>query len=191
MFYRALVPVAITKPMTDSSSMALVQYGVNISPVRPKFVIPKTGIPINTMKIDNGKGWAHNKLQKFVGEARATRLDGMTGTKAFKKMTDEIIQDGVIMDQFKYDKMSDKISLQMSKGRQQGIRQFLDWIDGRKTIPGPDGKKIEVSHVINQKDYIDFIQSFAEGSPIESDIYETPVRSISPGTQSINESVRF
>ena len=191
-FYRGVVPVPITKPMTDKSSMAIVQYGIGIAKVQPKFLIPKTGIPLNTMEIDGGKGWAYNKFQEFVGIERAKLLDKFTGTKSFEKRTNEIIVDGVIVDPFKYDQVGEKLSAAMSQGRRAGVMRFLDWIDGRTEIPGRDGKMIPVDKVINKADYVEFTRAYREGEPIESDVYGIPQRSVSPGTQSvIDQSIEF
>ena len=191
-FYRAVVPITKYKPKNDPSSTAIIQYGVNISPVRPKFIIPGTGVPLNTMEIDGGQGWAHNKLQEFVGKERKILLDKHTSSSAYKKRTEENIQDGVVMDQFKYETEADIISSLLSAGRSVGIQKFLKWIDGRTTIPGPKGKEITLEKVVNKADYTDFAKQYRKGKPVESDLYEIPNRAISPGAQqTINESVEF
>ena len=190
-FYRSVVPITKYTPTNDTASLAIVQYGVNVSPVRAKFIIPDTGIPLNTLQIDGGQGWAHNELQRLVGVERDKRMKKLI-TKSFQNRTDKIIQDGVIMDQFKYEEQADKISSALSKGRERGIHEFLQWIDGRTTIPGPGGKEIEVEFVVNKADYRKFIRDYRRGEEPTSDLYQIPQRSVSPGAQrTINESVEF
>ena len=190
-FYRGLVPVPIVDTLKDTASSALIQYGVSISRIQPKFIIPGAGIPLNTMEIDGGKGWAYNKLEEFIGKKRSEYLDDFVD-KDFVNDTKEIIQDGVVMDPFQYEINSEHLSRMMSEGRRQGILDFLEWIEGKKEIPGPDGKMIPVQKVIKEEDYYSFAEAYQEGQPIESDVYKIPPRTISPGAQStVTESVEF
>ena len=189
MMYRAMVPVAIVKPMSDKGSAALVQYGVSISKVQPKFSIPGIGIPLNTLEIDGGAGWAYDKYQDLVGKARSQFIDKIANTSAFTRVSEGIIKDGVVVDPFKYEEVSDKLSRAMSLGRQKGIVDFLEWINGKTEIPGPlvDGKRImiPVSKVVNKDDWMGFAKAYQKGRPIESDLYELPKRAVSPGAQDL------
>jgi hypothetical protein len=192
MFYRALVPVAITKPMDDRSSAALVQFGVGISKVQPKFAIPQTGIPLNTMEIDDGRGFAYDKLQEFVGISRASMIDKIVNTSSFTRLTDSVLEDGRVSNPAKYEKMSESLSLAMSAGRRQGVMAFLEWVDGKTEIPGPivDGKRtmIPITKVVSRKG-VEGWEAFAKGyyqnQPFGSEIYELPKRTVSPGAQDL------
>ena len=195
MFYRALVPVPITKTMEDKGSAALVQYGVSISKVQPRFVIPGIGIPINTMELDDGSGWVYNKFQEFIGKRRAEYIDDFVDD-AFIESTNEIIKDGIILDAFQYELNSEDLSRMMSEGRRQGVLDFLEWIEGRTEIDGPviDGKreKIILRKIVREEDYYEFAEAYQEGTPIESNIYKIPRQSVSPGAQTtVDQSIGF
>jgi len=192
MFYRATIPVAITKPMDDAASAALVQFGVSISKVQPKFLIPGTGIPLNTMDIDGGLGWAYDKLQEFIGKRRAVAIDKVVKSSSFKRAKKSAIVNGAIGNPAKYEKIGEELSKYYSQARAQGIDDFLKWIDGREKIPGPmvDGKRemIPVEHVITRHGPLGwqtFGKAYYKNKPIESDIYQIPKRVMSPGSQDL------
>lgn len=189
-FWRSIVPVSIHAPMTDKSSLALAQFGVSPPKVGVKFVIPKTGVTLNVMAIDGGQGWAHDRLDKMIGEARAKEVDKLVNSSYFKRTRDKALKDGVVIDQYYYDELSYELSRAMSDGRADGIYDFLDWIDGRAEIPGPEGKSIKVEQVIKEDDYMEFVKSYErEGVIPESEIYSIPKRQVSPGTEAvINEA---
>ena len=73
----------------------------------------------------------------------------------------------------------------MALGRQDGIIDFMDWIEGKTEIPGPEGKMIKVDKIVYEDDYMRFVEAYEEGEPIESDLYSIPKRRISPGAEKL------
>lgn len=192
MFYRAVVPITLTKPMTDKASAALVQFGVSITKVQPKFLIPKTGIPLNTMDIDGGLGWAYDKLQEFIGKKRAIAMDKAVANRSFIKKRKQAIVKGAVADPAMYEAISEELSKYYSKARTAGILEFMVWIEGKKEIPGPmvNGKRvmIPVEHVVTRHGPLGwqtFGKAYMKNEPIKNELYGKPQRVVSPGSQNL------
>ena len=191
-YVRSMIPVQINKPMEDLASKALLQFGVYPSQVSTKLSLIGTGVDLNLLAIDDGAGFAHDKLEEYVGKARATLLDGLVKDAGFKKLWGEIMTDGRIVDQFRYELMQDMISENLAQGRELGKIQFLEWLDGRETIPGPlDNKtgkptEIPVTEVFRLEDYPGIEESFIKGEDFESEIYERKGKATLPSQGTVD-----
>ena len=186
-YVRSMIPVQVTTPMKDMASKALLQFGVYPSQVATVLSLPEVGLDLNLLAIDDGAGWAHDKLEEFVGNSRAERLDLLVNKgSAFTSMWQEIVVDGRVVDSYKYEMMQDMLSENLAKGRQDGKIKFLLWLDGRETIPGPEDTEIPVTEVFRLSDYPDIELSFREGEPVESEIYQRKGKSVIPSQGNID-----
>ncbi len=185
-YVRGMIPVQINKPMSDLASKALLQFGVYPSQVATTLSLPGVGLDLNLLALDGGAGFAHDKLEEFVGKARSVDLDAIVGSADFKKLWKEVMTDGRIVDPFRYELLQDMIMESLARGRELGKFQFLTWLDGRETVPGPIDSKtgkpteIPVTEVFNMDDYPEIEAGWIEGKPVKSDIYDRKGKSVLP-----------
>lgn len=179
-YVRGLIPVQVNKEMKDQASKALLHFGVSVTSADSNFTLPGVGLDLNLLNIDDGKGFALNKLQENIGKARSKLLDDLVTGSTFKELWKETIKDGRIVDQQKYELAQDMLSKMLSAGRRIGKYRFLEWLDGRTTIPGPDDTEIPVAEVFNMSDYPGIDQEFLSGDAPDTDIYQRRGHSILP-----------
>jgi len=89
--YNTLSPIKITYAKSDIASERMVANGVTISPPSSKItVVPKAGIKVDLMDLDNGHV-LYDKLIKIVGETRRKAMDKLVNSRGFINL-DNVVQ---------------------------------------------------------------------------------------------------
>lgn len=174
-FVRGLLPVRMTKRTNDPGTLALVRYDIGVTREDTMLNLPKVGLDLNLMRMDNHKGWVYNKLTELIGKERARRVDKLVGSAQWKRR-DKQAETSVDV----YEKLQDKLRSQMSEGRQAGIKLFLKWLDNKQFIRDSEGNKVELVESFRLKDFKQMDKLFREEQDPNTEIYQRRRRSVLP-----------
>ena len=188
MYLNGWIPVPTNKQMEDTSSKAILAFGVNVSKPDVMLSLPAVDLKINTMLWDSNvigisKGFVYDKLQEFIGEERATLLDRVTSNESFEKLYTTAQEDPVVLEN-----TQDLLSQMVATGRDIGVLKFLDWLDGRTEMKLEDGRTIQFRETFNLKDYPLIDKAYREGIRKGSKTYS---RKSIPTTPSTRQTIEF
>ncbi len=158
---RGMLPISRREPMTDDSTLALLQFDVGLNKPEKTLSLPGAGIKLNLLGIDGGQGWVYNKYTEFLGKLQAEEVDAVMDS-GFKKDWGKAIVNGEIADGLLYEELQEELSAALARGRKIGKLDFLDWLDKRETIPGKtineetgERQKIAVDGIFDWDNYLD------------------------------------
>ena len=167
---RGVLPISRTDAMTDASTMALLNYDVDIKKADKTLSLPGAGIKLNLLGVDKvdflsmeffeSGGWGYNKYTEVVGKEQARQVDIIV--PGLKGMMSKAIKDGEIADGQMYESVQDLLSQALSRGKRIAKFTYLDWLNGRETIPGKvindetgERQQVPVTEVFRWSDYPD------------------------------------
>ena len=157
---RGMLPISRRKPMTDDSTLALLQFDVGLNKPEKTLSLPGAGIKLNLLGVDGGQGWVYNKYTKFIGKLQAEEVDAVMDS-SFKKDWEKAIVNGEIADGLLYEELQEELSAAVSRGRKIGKLDFLDWLNKRETVPGKtineetgERQKIAVDGIFDWDNYL-------------------------------------
>ncbi len=198
---RGMLPVTRVDSLTDNSTLALLQFDVDIPKPAHTLSLPIAGIKLNLLGMDQGRGWAYNKYVEMIGKEQAIEVEAIVNSKGFKADWKDAVKNGQVADGLLYEELQEELMSAMSRGRKFAKLDFLDWLDKRETIPGKvineetgEREKIAVPEVFDLDRYPDIDLGILRG---EIDIRDTKIftkkgTTTLPAVQkTINESVEF
>ncbi len=193
---RGTMPITRRTPMKDVGTLALLNFNVDIRKPDKTLSLVAAGIKLNLLGMDEGRGWAYNKYAEIVGKEQSKMVDGLV-RDSFKRDWKKAIIDGNIADGVLYEFMQESLSRALAKGKQLGKMKFLEWLNGRESIPGKvvdeatnEREKIPVPEIFSWSNYakVDRALLAGDSTAIDSGIYTKPGSAVMPA---VRESVEF
>ena len=164
---RGVLPISRTEAMIDKSTLALLNYDVDIRKADKTLSLPGAGIKLNLLGVDKvdfltfeSGGWGYNKYTEVVGKEQAKQVDLII--PGLKSMMDKAIKNGEIADGQLYETVQDLLSAALSRGKLIAKFTYLDWLNDRETIPGKvindetgERQQVPVTKIFRWADYPD------------------------------------
>ena len=164
---RGVIPVSRTEAMVDDATLALLNYDIDIRKADKTLSLPGAGIKLNLLGVDKvdflsteSGGWGYNKYTEVVGKEQARQVDLIM--PGLKSMMSKAIKNGEIADGQMYETVQDLLSQALSRGKRIAKFTYLDWLDGRETIPGKvindetgERQQVPVTEIFSWGDYPD------------------------------------
>lgn len=183
-YWRGIVPLNKKDPnSTDPASAAVAYARVPVAqPARYLDLPGPAPVRLDTMAMDEGRGWVQDLLHKEVGEARKRMVNEVINSSEFKKLAaQDLIGPGSMG--------SVMLRQALAAGMEEGKARFIQYILNNDHVPGPRGEMVPIIHGFNPKDYQEAVQNFVRGQQKSEGMPQYKTKEARPGPRQFRDSM--